>query len=132
MQFISEKSFFIFHQPFPIFLRQHLLNRQSLQRIHSQQILYQIFALLRQIRVNVLEMTSLYLLKQLSLALSSKGIVSLQHHIKQNPQRPHICIDWTVIYLRHYFRSHISRSTTKRIYSTCLLATQTEPKINQF
>ena len=47
--------------------------------------------------MDVLEVTFLDLVEQLVLALGSKRVVSLEHHIEEDAKRPHVSINRTVI-----------------------------------
>lgn len=118
-------------QPGPILFGEDFINGQSVEGIYLQQGFYEFFAFLGDIGVNVLELALFDLLEQVYLIFGSEGVITLQHDIVQNPQRPHIRIDWTVILFRDYLRCHICRSTTESINSLILETPQAKAKVNE-
>lgn len=75
------------------------MDSEPIQMVHLQQPLDQSLALLRDIVVDVLETSLSDLLEELGLALGAEGVVALQHHVEEDAQRPHVCVDGTVVYL---------------------------------
>ncbi len=108
------------------------MDRQSFQWLHLQQRLDESPAPLAYLVVNVLELPFLYLLEQLILVLRPERVIPLQHHVKQYPQRPHVRVNWDVVYFRHNLRRHVSRRATKGVNLFTFGTPQTESKINQF
>lgn len=82
--------------------------------------------------MQVLELPLPDLLKQLLLSLRSEGVVALQHHEQQDPQRPHVRVDWNMVYLGDDFWCHVSWSATKGINGVRRNRMDAEPKINEF
>ena len=82
--------------------------------------------------MNVLEVSLLDFLEQLILTFGAEWIVTLQHYIKKNAQRPHICVYGTVICFGDNLRCHVGRSSTESINSIGSFTPETEPKINEF
>ena len=82
--------------------------------------------------MNVLEVSLFNLLEQVTLIFGTEGIIALQHHVIQDSQRPHVCINRTVVHFRYNLRGHVCGSPAKGVYGLLFFTSQTEPKINQF
>jgi hypothetical protein len=66
-------------------------------RIYSEEGLDKLFTLVRNVVVNVLELSFFNFLKKLVFVFSAEGVISLKHNIVQNAQRPHVSINWAMI-----------------------------------
>ena len=81
--------------------------------------------------MDVLETSFLYLLEQLVLALRPERVVALQHHVEQDPQRPHVCVNRTMVHLGNDLGGHIGRCAAESIDSLILLASETEAEVDE-
>jgi hypothetical protein len=70
--------------------------------------------------------------KQVVFILCPEGVISLQHNVIENAQRPHVSIHWDMIDFGHNLRGHVSRSATKSVDLFAFAASETEAKINEF
>ncbi len=71
-------------------------------------------------------------LKELILIFGTERVVSLEHHIKENTERPHIGVDRGMVNFGDNFRGHISGSAAESIDGLIFGASETESKVNQF
>lgn len=120
------------HQPRPILIGKHIVDSHSLQRLHLQESLDELLAFLGNVIVYVCKLTFLDFIEQLCLRLGPERVVPLQHHVKEDTQRPHVCVNRTVVDLGYYFRSHVSRGPAESIDCLILFASKTEPEVDQF
>lgn len=109
----------------------HLLSRQPLHRVHTDQPLNHVLRTLRNVLMNVLKLSLSDLLKKVILVLGPKRIIALQHHKQKHPQTPKISVMRNMIPFRHNLRSHVGRSTAKCINRTRRHRLQTKPEIDQ-
>ena len=106
-----------FIQPGPVFFGQNFMNGKSIMRVNLQKILNKLLTFLGNIVVDILEVPFFYLLEEFILTLSSERVVPLEHHVEENPQRPHISVDGRMVNFRHNLRRHVGRCSTESVNS---------------
>ena len=100
-------------------------------RVNSKKGFDELSTFVGDIIVNVLKLSFFDFFKKFAFILCTEGVISLNHYIVQNTQRPHVSINWTMIKFGYDFRGHVSGSSTKSINFLICWAPQTKPKVNQ-
>ena len=94
------------HQPLPEGLA-HLGRRHPLHRVHPDQPLDHVSALLGDVVVQVLEVALADLLEQLALALCAEWVVALQDHEEEDAEAPQVGVDGHVVPFGDDFWGHV-------------------------